>query len=84
MLLQANPALLAQGTIDPRGPSLSDDVVRHPLVRRYWKNRILPIAQGNYICGTPMVADAALKLRRDLRGAAGAASPAVPTGEMIP
>ena len=84
VLLQANPALLAQGTIDPRGPSLSDDVVRHPLVRRYWKNRILPIAQGNYICGTPMVADAALKLRRDLRGAAGAASPAVPTGEMIP
>ena len=78
VLLQTNPALLVQGSIDPRGPGLGDDVVRHRVVRRYWGDRILPISQGYYICGTPMVADAAMRLRHDLRVAIRHADPAVP------
>lgn len=83
VLMQANPALLVQGSIDPKGPGLGDDVVRHRIVRRFWHNRILPIAQGYYVCGTPMIADAALKLRRGLRDAAARAGPALPIREMI-
>ena len=83
VLMQANPALLVQGAINPAGAALGDDVVHHRIVRRYWRDRVLPIDQGYYVCGTPMIADAALRLRGELRAAVARAGPALPIREMI-
>ena len=77
-LLQANPAFLVQGSMDGNGASLGDNVRRHRLVRRYWADRTLFVPQAYYACGTPMVADAAIALRRQLRGPVDRAGPAVP------
>jgi iron complex transport system substrate-binding protein len=76
-LLRADPALLVQGS-DASAPSLGDDVARQRVVRRYWGGRTLTIPQASYSCGTPMVADAAIRLRAELRRAAGRAGPALP------
>lgn len=69
VLLQAQPTLLVQGSIDARSASLGDDVMRHRLVKRYWGDRTLFIPQATYVCGTPRVADAAISLRDQLRAA---------------
>lgn len=70
VLLQTAPALLVKGANVGRAPGLRDNVERHPLVRRYWDgDRTLTIRQAYYICGTPLVADAALQLRAELREA---------------
>ncbi|WP_294355105.1 ABC transporter substrate-binding protein [uncultured Sphingomonas sp.] len=83
VLLRANPALLVQGTADAAQPGLGDDLVRHRVVRQYWRGRTLPIAQGYYVCGTPMIAEAAARLRAGLRTAITRSGPAVPIKEMI-
>jgi iron complex transport system substrate-binding protein len=70
LLLQADPVLLVQGSMDQRSPSVSDDAVRHRLVKRFWGDRTLIIPQAYYVCGTPMLGDAAVRLRSDLRKAA--------------
>lgn len=71
VLLQTAPTLLVKGAGLGRAPGLRDNVERHPLIRRYWDGaRTLTIRQAYYICGTPMVADAALRLRAELRAAA--------------
>lgn len=70
VLLAAAPALLMQGSIDPRIAGLGDDVMRHRLVRRIWGTRTLTVPQAYYACGTPMVADAAVALHARLRTAA--------------
>lgn len=71
ILLLSAPTLLVKGAGVGRKPGMHDNVDRHPLVRRYWNGaRSLTIAQAYYLCGTPMIGDAALKLRRELRGAA--------------
>lgn len=64
-LLQADPALLVQGSRD--AASLGDDLARHRVVRERWRGRTVTIPQGYYACGTPMIADAALRLRAELR-----------------
>lgn len=69
VLLKVDPALLVQGALDPHGASLGDDAVRHALVRRRWGARTLIVPQRDYACGTPMLADAALRLRARLRAA---------------
>ena len=71
VLLQAAPPLLVRGSRDARIAGLGDDVMRHRLVRRYWSGgRTLTIPQAYYTCGTPMIAEAAVALRRQLRQAA--------------
>lgn len=76
-LLRVAPALLVRGG-DDRG-SRRADVARHPLVRRYWGGgRTLAIRPADYLCGTPMVADAALRLRAALRAAAATARAPLP------
>ena len=76
VLLAANPALLVRGSRNPRVRGLGDDVVRHRLVRRFWPaGRTLVIPQAYYACGTPMIADAALALRQQLRAVAAHAGP---------
>jgi len=66
VLLAAAPQLLLQGGYE--GGSLRENVARHPLVRRYWgRERTLVVRQAYYSCGTPMIADAALTLRTELR-----------------
>lgn len=76
VLMQAAPALLVRGSRDVRIAGLGDDVMRHRLVRRFWGGgRTLTIPQAYYACGTPMVADAAIALRRQLRAAAPLARP---------
>lgn len=67
-LLRADPALLIQGSRETA--SLGDDLARHRLVRRRWAGRTLTVPQASYACGTPMIADAALRLRTQLRAAA--------------
>lgn len=76
-LLRADPALLVQGS-GASGPSLGDEVTRHRVVRRFWGGRTLTIPQAYYSCGTPMVADAAIRLRAELRRAADRAGRALP------
>lgn len=78
VLLEANPALLVQGSIEAKAASLGDDVMRHRLVRRFWGDRTLFIPQAYYVCGTPMIADAAIRLRGRLRAAVDRAGPALP------
>ncbi|MBV9841939.1 MAG: ABC transporter substrate-binding protein [Sphingomonadaceae bacterium] len=71
VLLAAAPDLLVQGSED-RG-SLRDYLARHALVRRFWGNgRTLTVRQADYLCGTPFIAESALKLRRELRTASAA------------
>lgn len=72
VLLLAAPTLLVKGAGLGREPGLRDNVERHPLVRRYWDGaRTMTIRPAYYMCGTPMVAEAAVKLRAELRAAAG-------------
>ena len=71
VLLQTAPTLLVKGAGVGRAPGLRDNVERHPLIRTYWDgDRTLTIRQAYYICGTPLVADAAIRLRAELRAAA--------------
>ncbi|MET4898290.1 ABC transporter substrate-binding protein [Sphingomonadaceae bacterium jetA1] len=81
LLLKADPPLLVQGSVAADGLGLGDDVLRHRVVRRLWGHRILPIAQAYYICGTPMIADAAIRLRGQLRAAARRAGTTPPIKE---
>lgn len=78
VLLEANPALLVQGSVDAKAASIGDDVTRHRLVREYWGDRTLFIPQAYYVCGTPFLGDAATSLRKQLRDAADRAGPALP------
>jgi len=71
ILLLSAPTLLVKGAGIGRKPGMHDNIDRHPLLRRYWDGaRFLTIPQAYYICGTPMVGTAALKLRQELREAA--------------
>lgn len=70
VLLASAPTLLVKGAGVGRKPGLRDNVERHPLVRRFWDGaRTMTIRQAYYVCGTPMVADAAVRLRDELRAA---------------
>ncbi|MET0371749.1 MAG: ABC transporter substrate-binding protein, partial [Sphingobium sp.] len=86
VLLATAPTLLVKGAGLGRKPGLRDNVERHPLVRRYWDGpRTLTIRQATYQCGTPMVGDAAVALRAELRAAAArvkAPSPFAPTRDL--
>ncbi|MCG2841622.1 ABC transporter substrate-binding protein [Sandaracinobacter sp. RS1-74] len=81
VLLETQPTLLVQGSNDAKASSLGDDVMRHRLVKRLWGDRTLFIRQAYYVCGTPMVADAAIELRAQLREAA-ARTGDLPPGRM--
>jgi len=70
VLLRADPALLVEGAASSEGASLGDAVTRHRLVRRRWAARTVTIPQAYYVCGTPRIADAAIRLRDALRTAA--------------
>ena len=71
ILLRSAPTLLVKGAEIGHRPGEHDNFDRHPLVRRYWDgDRTLTIPQAYYICGTPFVADAILRLRQELRVAA--------------
>lgn len=80
VLLRANPAFIMQGSGGETGASLGDDVTRHRLVRRYWGNRMLAIPRAYYVCGTPRIADGAIRLRALLRAARDRSGPALPIG----
>jgi iron complex transport system substrate-binding protein len=81
VLLTSAPALLVKGAGDD-AMSLRENVARHPLVRYYWgKDRTLVIRQADYFCGTPLIGDAILRLRRDLRRTAAAARSPLPFAE---
>jgi iron complex transport system substrate-binding protein len=78
ILLVARPDLLVRGGSEDR-MSLRANVANHPLVRRYWaKDRSIAIPQSYYICGTPFIGDAALRLRQELRAAQHAARTPLP------
>ncbi|WP_162792437.1 ABC transporter substrate-binding protein [Novosphingobium sp. P6W] len=83
LLLQADPVLLVQGSMDPGSASVSDDAIRHRLVERFWGERTLVIPQAYYICGTPMLGDAAVRLRQELHEAAASRPrPPIPASEL--
>lgn len=76
VLLKTAPAVLIRGSRDAHIAGLGDGVTRHRLVRRYWDGpRTVTIPQAYYACGTPMVADAAIALRGELRRALPLARP---------
>jgi iron complex transport system substrate-binding protein len=70
VLLAAAPDLLLQGAPGSQFPGLRDDVARHPLVRRYWADRMVTVKPTVYFCGTPFAADGARMLRQDIQAAA--------------
>jgi iron complex transport system substrate-binding protein len=70
VLLAAAPELLLQGEPGSRTPGLRDDVARHPLVRRYWADRVVTVSPAAYFCGTPFIADTTRRLREDIQRAA--------------
>lgn len=67
-LLKVDPALLVQGG-PADGATLGDDVARPRIVREHWRGRTVTVQQSAYLCGTPMLAAAATRLRDDLRAA---------------
>jgi iron complex transport system substrate-binding protein len=78
LLLAEAPALLIHGGGDDRD-GLRADVAGNPLVRRFWgADRTVTIDQAYYVCGTPFVADEALRLRARLQAAATAARTPLP------
>jgi iron complex transport system substrate-binding protein len=89
LLLAAAPTLLVRGGLR-RGEGddhdgLRADVAGHPLVRRYWgTDRTLAIDQAYYVCGTPFIADEALRLRTRLQAVAAAARTPLPFARRPP
>ena len=78
LLLAEAPALLVRGGDEDRD-GLRADIAGNPLVRKYWaKDRTVTIDQATYVCGTPFVADEALRLRARLQAAAAAAHTPLP------
>jgi iron complex transport system substrate-binding protein len=63
-LLRSAPDLLLQGASESSSPGRRDDVLRHPLVLAYWRDRRVIIPQALYTCGTPFSSEAAMQLRR--------------------
>ena len=79
LLLAAAPALLVRGGGGDDENALRADIAQSPIVRRFWgRDRSIAIRQASYLCGTPFVADAALRLRARLRSAAAAARTPLP------
>ena len=71
VLLLTAPTLLVKGAGHRREPGLRDNVERHPVIREYWNGaRTLTIRQAYYLCGTPFIGDAIVRLRAELRDAA--------------
>lgn len=70
-VLQAAPALLVQGSNHAEAPSLGDDALDHPAIRRRWGQRTAFVRSAYYACGTPLIAEAAIRLRAQLRAAQG-------------
>ena len=66
-LLAAAPQLLVEGLPAFAPPGRRSDLLRHPLVRRFWGDRMLVVPQAAYVCGTPFSAQAARDLREQMR-----------------
>jgi iron complex transport system substrate-binding protein len=79
VLMLTAPAMLVKGEGLGRKPGLRDNRERHPVIRRYWDGaRTMTIRQGYYVCGTPLVGRAALRLRDELRESESQASEPLP------
>ncbi|MCR5871902.1 MULTISPECIES: ABC transporter substrate-binding protein [unclassified Sphingomonas] len=68
-LLALNPDILVAPVGGVVGQSLRDRVARHPLVRKQWAGRQVGVSPRAYICGTPLIAEAAAELRGQLETA---------------
>lgn len=72
VLLVAAPTLLVKGAGVRPEYGMRENIERHPLVRRYWDGaRTVAIPPAYYTCGTPKITKAAIRLRAELRAAAG-------------
>ncbi|OHD04639.1 MAG: hypothetical protein A2885_15545 [Sphingopyxis sp. RIFCSPHIGHO2_01_FULL_65_24] len=72
VLLVAAPTLLVKGAGVRPEYGMRENIERHPLVRRYWDGaRTVAISPAYYGCGTPRISGAAIRLRAELRAAAG-------------
>ncbi|MDE2302657.1 MAG: ABC transporter substrate-binding protein [Sphingomonadales bacterium] len=79
MLLARAPALILAGGGSDDRDALRSAIARGPLLRRFWgEGRIIAIAPADYACGTPWIADAALRLRARLAAAPHAPLPFAP------
>ncbi|WP_294265924.1 ABC transporter substrate-binding protein [uncultured Sphingomonas sp.] len=65
-LLKLDPDLIVRGAAVRAGGSLGDEITNHRVVRERWKGRTLRIPQAYYVCGTPMIGDAVLKLQAEM------------------
>jgi iron complex transport system substrate-binding protein len=77
-LLASAPALLVRGMPGFQKPGLHDDAAFHPLVRRFWQDRTVYVAQSSYLCGSPLSADAALSLQAQMANAMASAKRPLP------
>ncbi len=79
VLLVAAPTLLVKGAGVRPEYGMRENIEHHPLVRRYWDGtRTVAISPAYYACGTPKITKAAIRLRAELRAAAGAARTPLP------
>lgn len=65
-LLKLDPDLIVQGAAVRAGGSLGDEITNHRVVRERWKGRTLRIPQAYYVCGTPMIGEAVLRLQAEM------------------
>lgn len=65
-LLKLDPDLIVQGAAVRAGGSLGDEITDHRVVRERWRGRTLRIPQAYYVCGTPMIGEAVLKLQAEM------------------
>lgn len=65
-LLKLDPDLIVQGAAVRAGGSLGDEITNHRIVRERWRGRTLRIPQAYYVCGTPMIGDAVLRLQAEM------------------
>jgi iron complex transport system substrate-binding protein len=62
-LLRARPDLIAYASATLDAPTLTTQLLQHPVVRRLYEDRQITYADNLYICGSPQSADAAKDLR---------------------
>jgi iron complex transport system substrate-binding protein len=84
LLLAAAPDLIVQGG-SASGTSRFSDASYHPVIRQYWgRDRMVHIRPAYYLCGTPFIADATLRLREELRAKAAVVRTPLPFAPRMP
>ncbi|MBE7217254.1 MAG: ABC transporter substrate-binding protein [Caulobacteraceae bacterium] len=67
ILLATAPQLLLESASASDATGRRSDLAHHPLIRRFWGDRTLVVPPAATVCGTPFSAEAAQRLRDQMR-----------------